>query len=256
MKTLKLFRNLLLGMILSTVPAMVYAVATDVMVVNAAGDAVASQTIQIFDAEGAKVGEGTTNDKGMLVFDFKKEGDYRLVFDGGEMSYTVTAAMLAGGGSTFLGMGPLTATALVVGTGLVIANNNSNDSTTTTTPSTPAATVDGAYASTFSVSSDPASHEGTLQIAASGMTLTVTSSGSSVTIAFTIPGTSDSITLSGSLSGSTFTASGTATVAGSASTSISMSGSFNTSANTVTVSSLQMNPYAQTVTYTGSGTRP
>ena len=169
------------------------AVVKQLMITGPQGDPVPNVTVSIFADDGSKVGEGRTDDRGMLAYDFPDKGKYTVRWKGGAMTVSISA------------LSAPAVIAAVVG-GAVVVGGISAGGNSDSGPG-----LSGTYSTTFVVIADPSLHDGTLALASgSPHNLVVTISGSSITIT----GPVGFQTVTGTMTGSTFTATGFGTAGG------------------------------------------
>lgn len=195
-----------------------HAVVGNVLIVDTSGQAIPDQTVTIVFPDGKTTKEGETR-KGILIFDFPNDGNYRIRWAGGETTHVVTGAGAAAGGIGTMGwvaggLGLAAATTGLIGRD----GGGGDDDGDSGSPGGGGGGVDGTYQCSASQVSNQDGHPiGTL----SG-SYDVSVNGTSVTIQHT-SGNTD-FTIPGTLSGNNITASGTGTFVGRSGSQFSFTG--------------------------------
>lgn len=174
------------------------AVVKQLIIAGPQGEPVPNATVSIFAEDGTKVGEAKTDDRGQLAYDFPSKGKYTVRWEGGAMTVPVAAV------STPVVLGTVLGATAIVG-GITSGGNSSPEAAAA------GGTQAGTYTSTFAITADPSFHDGTLLLASgSPHALVVTVTGSTITIT----GPVGFQTVTGTLTGNTFTATGFGTAGG------------------------------------------
>lgn len=140
---------LIVAVFLALLTPVSYAVVKNVTVVDSNGNALGNTKVTIVFPDGTEQ-EEETDDKGMLIFDFPGDGDYKLVYPGGSMGVTVgggvpTWAWVLGG-------------AAVAGGVAVAVDDDDDDSSSSSDPSGSSGCTAGMYSVSTSVISNPDDH--------------------------------------------------------------------------------------------------
>lgn len=235
---------LLLTCSLTFTTSLSYAVTKNLVMSGANGQPLANTTITIVFPDGKKQ-KKDTDEKGILVFDFPDNGNFKLLDPSGKLVQTVSTTG-----------GALSATGIAVGVlavGGVIALSQNNDSSSSSGSSTP---VDpsGTYTLAFTLSSNPGGHPDFLS--GGPITVTIANSGGSITITQTTANANFTDT-NGSLSGANITSSGTGSYAGFSGIQAQMNLTYDSTTGTVSGTYVQGTagglPGGQAITWTVSG---
>ncbi len=202
--------SMLLAICISLFSTPLLAVTKHISLTGADGQALANTTVTIVFPDGTQVDEDT-DDRGLLIFDFPNNGNYRILTASGELIQTVSISGAAGStaaiGSVSTGMVAGVAAVAVAGT-IAAAQGDDNDNTGGSSASD---VPNGAYNVAFSLLSNPGGHPDLLT--GQSVVVSISTSGSSVQIVQTSSVT-DFTDISGSISGSTISGSGTGTYSG------------------------------------------
>jgi len=218
-----LITSLLLG------PTAVYAVVKDFQVVSN-GVPVRSTSVTLTAPSGKTYGgpgqqQIKTDEDGKVVgFNFDEEGDWRVNWEGGSMLW-----VQRGGTWQPWAVGGVLAATTVLAIDAADGNNDDGDSGSSGGGSGGGGgtgMISGDYFMSTSLVSNPDGHPNNFE----NCDYSVTESGGSLTIACS--GGGIDVTMSGSLSGNNFTATGTGTYQGFSGTEFQMSGSFDPMAGT------------------------
>jgi len=201
--------------VLLLVPASVYAVVKSFQVMQD-GSPVANTEVTLIAPSGKRYTQ-TTDAGGKIVgFNFNEDGDWNVSWAGGAMTIS------AGGG---IGPWIVVPTAIGVTAAIIVANDSGNDSNSSSSPPVPeAVSLDGSYVmEATDVVSNPDNQSNNFQ----GAACDVAVGGSGVTL--DCSGNGLSVTVTGSLSGSDFTASGVGSYGGAGGVEIQISGTLGAS---------------------------